>query len=291
METKKQLYTLLKITVTCILLYWVFTNISFTDIYSVLQKINIEFFIVALLCFSFSQIISAKRLYSIFISSGFAISRKSNYKLYLLGMFYNFFIPGGVGGDAYKVYILNKTFNWPIKKLSAVVFIDRFFGLIAISFLTVLICFFVPYFKTENLFWLLGVLLILGALGSFFILKQWFNSFLKISTKAILLSFFIQLLQCLSVVFILLSLKLPLSTYLVYILVFLISSVLSIFSFSGIGVREMIFLQASSMFLFDASKAVTVGLLFSVLTAVISLFGIVYHFKSQKKAFIKQRLY
>ena len=198
-------------------------------------------------------------------------------------MFYNFFIPGGVGGDAYKVYILNKTFKWPVKKLSAVVFIDRFYGLIAIGFISVLLCFLVPYFKTESLLWLLAVLLLLGIVASYFILNKWFKSFLQVSFKAIILSVFIQLLQCASVVLILLSLKVDVNTYLAYVLVFLVPSVLSIFSFSGIGVREIIFLQASTMFSFDASKAVTVGLLFSVLTAFVSLFGMVYHFRNQKK--------
>ncbi|KJD36483.1 hypothetical protein PW52_04845 [Tamlana sedimentorum] len=289
-RTKKQLYTYLKIIVTGVLLTFVIKSISFAQVLNALTRVNPKFFAVALLCFVLSQIISARRLFVLFRSQDFGISRISNYKLYLLGMFYNFFIPGGVGGDAYKVFILNKTFKWPIKKLSAVIFIDRFYGFVAISFIVVLLEFFVPYFREENLLGILGLAFLGGIILTYYIIKKWFKSFLSVSIVAIALSLVIQILQCVAVLFILLSISVQPSEFVIYILVFLVSSVLSIFSFSGIGVREMIFLQASTIFLFDDTKAVAVGLLFSIITAFIALFGIVYHFKSQKRPYLKQRI-
>jgi hypothetical protein len=76
--------------------------------------------------------------------------------------------------------------------------------------------------------------------------------------------------------------------YLIYVVTFLASSVLSIFSFSGIGIREMIFYQASTLFVFDSMKAVSIGLLFSILTAFVSLFGIYFHFKKSKLGLVKK---
>ncbi len=290
MEKKKKnlFYTFLKVAVTLILLYAVFSNIPFKDVWKVLKQANPTLLFIALVSFLLSQWLSANRLLILFRWSDFALSQKSNYMLYLIGMFYNFFIPGGIGGDAYKVYILNKTFKWPIKKLSAVVFVDRFMGLIAIGILIVLLCFFVPFFTEQHLLWLLILALILGIIIAYIFIKKVFPSFLGISFHAILKSVGIQLLQCICVIFLLSSIS-QTDDYIIYVIAFLVSSVLSIFSFSGIGVREMIFYQASTLLAFDTMKAVTIGLLFSVLTAFVSFFGIYFHLKKKNKRYLRKK--
>ena len=82
-----------------------------------------------------------------------------------------------------------------------------------------------------------------------------------------------------SVICIIYSLDVP-QNIMSYVLVFLVSSVLSIFSFAGIGIREFVFYEASKMLDIDSSQAVTIGLLFSIITAFVSLFGIIYHFRT-----------
>ena len=75
------------------------------------SNINFIYLLIASLLFLASQIISTKRLELFFKANNFHLSFYSNLKLYFIGMFYNFFIPGGIGGDAFKVYILNKNFG------------------------------------------------------------------------------------------------------------------------------------------------------------------------------------
>lgn len=278
---RKLVVTFLKIALTFILLYVVFSNIPLNDVWRILEQSNPFLLSLALICFILSQIISATRLLSLFKWSGFDLDSKKNYILYLVGMFYNFFIPGGIGGDAYKIYILNKEYQWPIKKLTSVVFIDRLMGLIAIGILILFLCFFTPFFTTKNLVWLLFVLLIIGLLSSYFFIKWLFPSFLGITIKSVLKSILIQFLQCICIVLLLSSIS-ETDDYFKYVIAFLLSSVLSIFSFSGIGIREMILYQASTLLVFDSVKAVTIGLLFSILTAFVSLFGIYFHFNSTK---------
>jgi uncharacterized protein (TIRG00374 family) len=82
-----------------------------------------------------SQILSVKRLDFYLKANSFNLSFRSNLELYFLGMFYNFFIPGGIGGDAYKVYILNKKLGWELKKITSTIFNDRLSGLLAICVL------------------------------------------------------------------------------------------------------------------------------------------------------------
>jgi hypothetical protein len=281
-KNRNLIFTFLKIALTFILLYIVFSNIPLNDVWIVLKKSNPILLFLALVSFILSQLVSANRLLQLLKWSGFMLDSKKNYILYLVGMFYNFFIPGGIGGDAYKIYILNKEYKWSVKKLTTVVFVDRLMGLIAIGILMVLFCLFIPYFTNQNLVWLLFVVLAVGLIFSYFFIKWLFSSFLGIFLKSVLKSILIQLLQCICIVFLLSSIS-KTDDYIIYIIAFLLSSVLSVLSFSGIGVREMILYQASTLFAFDSMKAVTIGLLFSILTAFVSLFGIYFHFKKDKK--------
>src|SRR5437016_12157534 len=56
--------------------------------------------------------------------------------LFLIGMFYNQFLPGGTGGDIIKSYLLLKETDKKAGALLAVVF-DRFIGLVALVAITV----------------------------------------------------------------------------------------------------------------------------------------------------------
>ena len=200
-------------------------------------------------------------------------------------MFYNFFIPGGIGGDAYKVYVLNKEFDWKIKPLTSAVFIDRFMGLTAIG---ILICP-LSYELLTSQYWLLliSVLILVIIISSKYVLSKFFPKFQAVFTEALGYSLAIQVLQLICVICIMWSMGQD-DNYINYLLVFLISSVLSIFSFSGIGVREFIFYEASLLLEIDSGVAVSIGLMFSLITALTSIFGIVLHFKSPDLSLTKK---
>jgi len=274
---KKTLSTIFKIAISVFLLYFVFTKIKFADVWIVIQGVKWSFIVLSILLFLTSQWVSAKRLLLFFKASGFQLSANSNYALYLVGMFYNFFIPGGIGGDAFKIYKLHKKFQWSVKSLSAAVFMDRFMGLTAIGLILFSISFeLLP--KPWTFFIIpLGILLVIGS--SYFFTLYSFPKFKQIYVYGLLSSLMVQLLQVGSVICIIYSLDAP-QNFMSYVLVFLVSSVLSIFSFAGIGIREFVFYEASKMLEIDSSQAVTIGLLFSIITALVSLFGIIYHFKT-----------
>lgn len=276
---KKLLTSSFKIVLSVFLLYFVFTKISFVAIWETLKKVEIFYLAGSIALFVLSQWVSARRFLLFLEEQAYYLSNKSNTILYLIGMFYNFFIPGGIGGDAYKIYILNKHFDWNVKKITASVFMDRFMGLTAIGVLMAILAY--QIVLPLGLVGLIPVAVFLVVIISFFFNKKFFPSFNQIYTKTLVYSFVIQLLQIFSVVFIIMSLG-GSNSFINYILVFLISSVLSIFSFSGIGIREYIFYQASLWLGIESSTAVSIGFLFSIITAVVSFFGIVYHLRNPK---------
>jgi uncharacterized membrane protein YbhN (UPF0104 family) len=275
--SKKNLKVLLKLCISIALLYFVYQKINFNDLKTTYQTANPLYLLVAIVFFVTSQLVSSVRLNYIFHQSNFMLSQKSNLKLYFVGMFYNFFIPGGIGGDAYKVYLLNKRFDWKLKTITQNVLVDRLIGLIAIAFIACLLA--SHLFFDEPWFLLLGIVVAaLTYIAARWMLKLFIADLDKIYWKSFVYSISIQLLQIVSVYFILLSIGIKANS-LEYFLVFLISSVLSVVSFSGFGAREFVFLQASMYLATDAATATSIGLTFNIMTAIVSLFGALFLLK------------
>ncbi|GAB1857019.1 lysylphosphatidylglycerol synthase transmembrane domain-containing protein [Flavobacteriaceae bacterium MHTCC 0001] len=222
-----------------------------------------------------SQIVSSVRLNNILHSSGFQLSSKSNLKLYFVGMFYNFFIPGGVGGDAYKVFKLNKTFDWKTSTLTKIILVDRLIGFIAIGTLIVLL------FACFNLlsFWfrlLAGLLTISSYFIGKNIIKSLFKSIDSAFFKSYYLSLIVQFLQLLSVLSLAYGTTSGSLNWIPYGIVFLVSSILSVVSFSGFGAREFTFAYAASFFAINPDQGIAIALAFNLITALVSLIGIIF---------------
>ena len=259
------------------------TKISFAEVFQIIKKSNVFLLFLSGAFLLLSQWVSSVRLNTFFHSLGYCLSNKSNHILYLIGMFYNFFIPGGIGGDAYKVYKLHKKFDWNVKKLSAAIFIDRFSGLTAIGMLLVLLT--VPFIRSlgyvSSNFILIGLavlLLLLIPLMAYVLVQKLFPSFKKVYVKTLGLSLIVQILQLICVYCLVLNFEVV-SDLFSYLLVFLISVILSIVSFAGIGVREFVFYQAADLLHYNKDISVAIGLLFTFLTAILSLVGVFFQLK------------
>lgn len=267
-----------KILVTLLLISWVFNKIPWTEVLAIIKVAKINYLLFSVVTFVLSQWISAKRLIGFFRALQFNIPERENNILYLKGMFYNFFIPGGIGGDAYKVYYLNKTKLWNPKQLTKAIFNDRLSGLVAII-IWVQVCLF--FFNDLRYLW---PVLIIGISATVFIsyqlLGKLFAGFKPIFFESLGLSMLVQGFQLLCVYFLICSFA-SLKGLQYYLVVFLVSSVLSVLSFSGVGVREWLFYQAATNYDFDQAVAVSIGLLFSLITALVSLTG--FFFRLEKK--------
>lgn len=60
-------------------------------------------------------------------------SLKTLYSFYLIGSFFNIFIPGSIGGDAMRLYYVAKSYNFSKKTALLSIFIERIAGLFALS--------------------------------------------------------------------------------------------------------------------------------------------------------------
>lgn len=279
--TKKHFLTALKLIVSAGLIYLIYKKIDVQQMLQSVKKASPLYLGLAVVFFVFSKLTAAFRLNMYFQSIQGKLKQLGNLKLYLLGMFYNLFLPGGIGGDAYKVWLLKKKFALPSKKLIAIMLLDRLSGLTLICILTALITLFVPN-ELVNRFQFLILLGIPVAVIVFrFLSKKMLLGSFSVIWKSLGYSFVVQTAQLVSVFFILKSLDITTQNW-EYLFIFFVSSIVSVLpvSIGGVGLREATFFYGAQFLMLHESTAIAVSFLFFAIQAITSLFGIAYHFKA-----------
>ena len=281
---KNKLLAIFQISVTVFFIYYTLSKIGLHKILEVIKSADLLFILFASIVYFLSQIISSERLWFILKENNLIISSKENIKLYMVGIFYNFFIPGGVGGDAYKGVLMNKKFQWSLKKIYKLLILDRLIGFGVIICLIIVFSSFILdlEFISEFNIILAPLYALLFFVGRVLVQKIFNNEI--VYTKAFFISHIIQILQFGSIILILISLGVT-ENYFTFLYIFLISSVLSIFSFGGIGIREYVFFTLASNTAVGPDIATSVGLIFTfsaLLSSVPGLFFLI-KIKSKKK--------
>jgi uncharacterized protein (TIRG00374 family) len=134
---KKILITLFQLTVTIAVLYWVYHDPNRrAQMAEAIRGAQYHWVVLGILAYVVVEVAAALRWHVLLKVQGIHLSFLRLSGLFLIGMFYNQFLPGGTGGDIMKSYYLLK--ETPDKKagaLLAVVF-DRFIGLVALVAIT-----------------------------------------------------------------------------------------------------------------------------------------------------------
>jgi glycosyltransferase 2 family protein len=134
---KKILITLFQLTVTIAVLYWVYHDPDRrAQMAEAIRHAQYRWVALGILAYVVVEAAAAFRWHVLLKVQGIRLSFLRLSGLFLIGMFYNQFLPGGTGGDIMKSYYLLK--ETPDKKagaLLAVVF-DRFIGLVALVAIT-----------------------------------------------------------------------------------------------------------------------------------------------------------
>lgn len=279
-KQRKLLTTIIKVAVSAALIYFIFTKINFGDVLLVVKKAKLGYLLLALLLFAFSKILNALRLNLYFHTIGIKLNQFSNLKLYLLGMFYNLFLPGGIGGDAYKGYLIQKKFKAGTKKVFSVLLLDRLSGMLLIFIYVCILGLIVEHQLIQSfsiLFWTAIPLSILAFWG---LNKKIFPYAISAFWGSFLYSAVLQATQLLAVACILKSLVITFNEV-AYLFVFLISSIVSVvpLTIGGIGSREVTFLYGAKWLQLSADTSIAISMVFFLITALVSLFGIYYHFR------------
>ncbi|MEQ9298093.1 MAG: lysylphosphatidylglycerol synthase transmembrane domain-containing protein [Cyclobacteriaceae bacterium] len=263
-----------KVAFSAAALYYVFGKIDLQQTKQIFASLEFSWLIPAAIFFILSKVASSIRLNIFFKTMGLVITERYNLRLYAIGMYYNLFLPGGIGGDGYKVYLLNKQHeDIKLKSLISATLLDRIAGLYALVLLAGILGYFLPeYFEHQQ--WLISGLVVVSVPAYYVLVKVLFSKFIQSTTNTVLLSFVVQGFQVVCAYFILLALQVK-AQYVVYQFVFLISSIVAVFPFTvgGVGARELTFVLSHDYLGIDQNVAVAFSLLFFLITAITSLAG------------------
>lgn len=281
-KASKALKTTLKVAVSLLLLYFVFSKLGTKELWNTLKQVSALHFITAFLLVLASKAIAHLRLLQYLNTVEIKIARFTHWKLYLQGMFYNLFLPGGIGGDAYKAYILSKQFDVKTKSIISALVVDRLSGMMALGTYTlILVSAYLSRYPMDILpkaFFYIGFLSPLIIVGFYALNKLWFKATLKAFKTTTLLSFALQGLQILATYLLLDGLGESHKIW-GYLLLFTLSSVVSVLpiSLGGIGLRELTFYYGAEWLFINTETAVALSLLFFSTNALVSLLGLRYH--------------
>ncbi|MGB6153725.1 MAG: lysylphosphatidylglycerol synthase transmembrane domain-containing protein [Pricia sp.] len=277
---RKKGIALLKIAISLLLVYFVFTKVNFAEVWGVLQKSHLGYIVLALLFFIASKVVSAFRLNLYFHQLGVPLTHKSNLELYLQGMFYNLFLPGGIGGDAYKGYLIKKKFEVPTKRVVAVLLLDRLSGLLLLFLYACILAMGLQNRWLSEYRILFGLSIIFSVLVFWALNKGFFGYVLPVFWKSATYSAVTQGLQLVCLYLILCGLSIE-NNILAYLFVFLISSIVSVvpLTIGGIGSREVTFYYGALWLGLNKDTSVGISMAFFLITAFVSLLGMYFHFK------------
>lgn len=264
-----------QIVVSMVAVYWVSNKVDWSELYRLYSVVDVKYIVLATAVLLLSRCIAALRLHLFFSEVGLLLPHGLNLQLYYLGLFYNLCLPGGISGDAYKIYWLQKHYDVQVKDLLHATLADRLSGLLALVWI-----FFMVFAQLEvpgmrMLTWasygfILGIWPLAYAIQCLFSLR--FKSiFIPSNMQAILL----QLSQILAVFWLLHALHVPGSLG-AYVCVFLLSSLVSVLplSIGGIGAREITFVYLQPWFGYDMAMGVALSTLFFMINVLVSLPGI-----------------
>lgn len=212
-----------------------------------------------------------------------AIRKKKLYKYYLIGSFFNIFMPGAIGGDVVRVQRLSSRHNVSIKSATSIALVERFAGIYGLIVLLSL-CLICRNFP-QDFDWTAGVpnwilciipLIVISLIPILkFILDRFHMpssySFLVKTVFVLLVSQFgdIVIAYLFSLYF---DLQLAFSSFIFIMPLVYIATVIPI-SFGGLGMREGTFSGLMVLYGIDTSYAIIISLLMYFVKVTVGIIG------------------
>lgn len=279
-RAKKIAIFLLKVAVSVLAFWYVSTKVDLTRSLELLTTVDPLFLILGILVFNFSKIISTWRILALLKSLGQKIGIWENIRIYYIGAFYNIFLPGSMGGDAYKVFLLKQRTGEGYRKMTSTVFLDRGSGMAMLVIITILMFPLSTFGQLVPQPWLVAISAIVLLLVGFFVfVKLFFKHFISAFLAINIYSLATQLTQVLTAWLLMNALYIK-TEVIDHLVLFMVSGVVSVvpITVGGFGAREITFQWGTKVSNIDLESAVAFTLLFFLVTLISSVVGSVFVF-------------
>lgn len=262
--------------VTLLLLYLVSTKIDPDPLWNSLNTAQPLFLMIALALYTLSRILGAYRLQQMMERSGIFIPTGANLRFYWISMFYGMFLPGGLGGDAYKVFYLKKRYpEFTVLNLSKILLWDRILGFVVLVLLALIPALLLLPGGEWIALWF--PVLAVSVLALRWCVEHWIAEIAPAFLRLLGVSVLIQLSQIATIIALMAAIGLH-ERFTEYALLFLVSSIASTLPLTvgGVGIREMAFLYGSQLLTIPREPAVASGFLFDTIVTVLALTGSIF---------------
>lgn len=296
---KKIAVLIAKLSVSSGLFYFLLSKIGIQTIINNIRMLSPGTFIAAVGMYIAATYLSSRR-WNLLIPQD--TETKRLFSLYMIGSFFNAYMPGIIGGDAVKAYYLSKVLkednstHTPHSSLSiavASVFMDRYMGfsaLLAISIIAFPFGF--KYLEGTYVKWLMPVVLVAFISGSIIVFKfrlgervkflfriyEYFQIYSRkrdVLFKTFLYSVVIQISGVIAIYILSkgISLNIPFLSLLTFVPIIILISFIPV-SISGIGLREGAFVIFLGTIGVPSDLAITLSILWFLSVVVASLWGL-----------------
>lgn len=313
---KKYIFIFFKLFVSSTIIYILVSRIGFQNFYTQLQGFSLSWTGVSVAMILTALYFATLRLGRILgtiltdpkaqrtqISKEFSI--KSLYRISIIGFSFSQILPGSVGGDAFKAYAFNQS-GLPLSSTAICLLLDRFYGILALSFFSLLG--FVIYFDVfviksfGNIIFLSNLILLVSTLGLFLlaylpdsVFSYKFLKFLLPFKRAVVLTtsypFFkimsssilvhLSLILCFQCLAHDLNIDIPFTALFSVIPSAFLLSALPV-SFAGWGLREGAVVFGLSSFDIDQESALVLSFSYGIIQLLVAIPGFLLWFSYKK---------
>lgn len=294
----------LKIATGIALILVIFNKIDFYMVVETIRNVDIWLLLLTNVIFIFANVILCPvKIKLLLKTDGYDIPLKEIISIYWIGMFFNRFLPGGIGGDIIKAYGLAQVTKDSEKAISSVL-MERLSGIFAIVpivlfslalyykklplsltrdvllFIFAVIAGMVVFFNKRMMEGLISILeglrfkgLVSKIRGSYLSLYNYRNHGLVVFQVFILsVLFYMIAISAMWLLALSINFNAPITYFFIFLPIIFIVETLPV-TISGIGVRESAYAYFFSMAGFDPSLAVSLSFLHFLLGIVNSSFG------------------
>lgn len=265
-------------------LAYVLYNQNIDQILHILSQGEIRFIVYSMI-FASCLIVGSGLRFRIYLENiGVKAGQVFSIILIYIGMFFNAFLPGGIGGDGYLAFYIVRYFKKKpviaIRTMLSGRANGLFFVNIVLFILFLLSDFkkFVP-FAEELVIALFIAQVIVYYFASKYILKEGLSLFFRAGGYSMLL----QLFSILTSLFVLFSLGLQ-NNFINYLFLYFAAAVIAVLPISpgGIGIRELVFFEGAKLLGLDTEFAIAASLLYYAVFLMSSLLGLVLYLSLSK---------
>lgn len=213
------------------------------------------------------------------------------YRFYIIGMFFNIFLPGAIGGDVVRTQRLIKNYNVAIKPASIITLSERVLGIYSLLILLMVGVLFknfppdIPFFSSAPLYLFLAALvfvLLLAPIAKYFFAKKQINLSYDFLWHTLALSLLAQFGDIVIAYLFSLSfnIQLPFAAFMFIMPLVYIATVIPI-SLGGLGIREASFAGLMTLYGVDVTIAISISFLMYIVKVLVGVIGYVVYLKEK----------